>query len=215
MKALYTTLGLAIAALVAAPAGAQDERAVDTLVVEHSGQTIVILGEDGERIRILAEKDKEGGYSAWIEEGDDKGIIRRRLRTLTHPRGSVGAIEVENIELMAEDLAASLRGKSRILALGAARHNSELANQEAAARSLAMKAKLADGDEKEALTAELREALEEIFALKQELRQEEMEKLREKLAESEQELAERAEVREEIIERRLSELLGSRSKYDW
>ncbi len=215
MKALYTTLGLAIAALVASPASAQDESTPDTVVVEVAGQTIVVLGEDGKRIRIRTEKGEEGGFTAWIEEGDDKGIVRRRLRTLTHPRGPLGAIEIENVELMAEDLAASLRDRSGILALGAARHNSELAKQEAAARSLAMKARLADADEKEALTVELREALEEIFALKQELRQEEMQELREKLAEAEQEIAERAEVREEIIERRLSELLGSRSKYDW
>lgn len=214
MKTHCTTLALALAgALFAMPATAQDEQKVDTVFVDLTTKTIVLTGKDGAgtRIRILTEKGEDGGITAWIEEGDDRGIVRRRLRNVAPPDESLAIVDHH---LMTEDLLESLRVSTGRLALELG-SSSDLARREAEARSLAMKTRLAEGDEKEALTAELREALDEIFALKQELRQEKIEELREKLDEAQQELAERAELEAEIIERRLIELLGSRSKYDW
>ena len=212
MKTLYTTLALVLAgALTAMPASAQDEQAEDTVFVELTTKTLVIVGEDGDRIRIRTEEGDEGAVTTWIEEGEDGRIVRRRLQNVIRPHESLAIVEKQ---MVAEELLESLRGSTGRLALELG-SSSELAKKEAAARSLAMKIRLADGDEKEALTAELREALDEIFALKQESRQEKIQELREKLDEAQQELAERAELEEEIIERRLNELLGSRSKYDW
>ena len=82
-------------------------------------------------------------------------------------------------------------------------------------RRLAQRARRAEGEERARLEGELEEKLNEIFERKQALREERIDRLRGDLDELLDAHNERDQNRREIIERRLNELLGKTSKYDW
>ena len=72
-----------------------------------------------------------------------------------------------------------------------------------------------DSPEREALTAELRQKLEEIFSMKEENRRRETEQLEKELSKLRDQLQKREQSREQIIDRRLKELIGERQALDW
>ena len=89
----------------------------------------------------------------------------------------------------------------------------KVAELDSKSRTLAMRARTAEGAEREALEEELQELLEEIFALKQEQRDAEIASLKERYERLVAERDERASERDAIIERRYHELL--RRSLDW
>lgn len=91
----------------------------------------------------------------------------------------------------------------------------EVAEMEREARDLARKVRRADAGEREALEAELREKLNEIFDRKLELRADTAERLRERSDEETANLERRREAREDIIDRRMRTLLGEDDLLDW
>ena len=72
-----------------------------------------------------------------------------------------------------------------------------------------------EGPEREKLTADLREKLSEIFDLKQANRQEEVKALEERLTDLTAKLDERERLREDIISRRLRQLLNLQDELNW
>ncbi|MGI9174971.1 MAG: hypothetical protein ACR2GR_06600 [Rhodothermales bacterium] len=72
-----------------------------------------------------------------------------------------------------------------------------------------------DDPERKALTEELRQQLDEIFVLKEENRRRETEQLEKELKVLRDQLSKREEKREQIIERRLNELLGRPQDLEW
>ena len=82
-------------------------------------------------------------------------------------------------------------------------------------RRLAQRARRAEGEERTRLEAELEEKLREIFDRKQQLREEHIEHLREELDEALEKHNARTQDRQEIIDRRLNQLLGKSTRYDW
>ncbi|WP_457651172.1 hypothetical protein [Rhodocaloribacter sp.] len=93
--------------------------------------------------------------------------------------------------------------------------DAEMREMEREASRLAREARRAEGDEREKLEAELQEKLEAIFERKMELREKRVEKLEEALEEARTRLEERRKAREEIIQRRLRDLLGEEDLYEW
>ena len=205
MKLKHTFLCIAASAFLAASPAAAQEKPVDTLVVKSAEKTVVILAEDGDRVHVISEVDKDGKLSYWFKEIDDSPIKRRRLKGTG--RHDFGRELVDELVFDVEHLA--MKGQADAL------WRSGLAKLESEARSLSRMARRADGDEKERLESDLRDKLDELFALKQQLEEERIAELREELVEAERVHSERQQLREEIIRRRLNELLGVESKYDW
>ena len=98
---------------------------------------------------------------------------------------------------------------------GTLEQRKKLTEMETEARDLAVQARRAEGQEQKALEEALEEKLQMIFVLKLEMREASVRELRAEADEVETALAERASNREAIIQRRLDQLLGRSSKYDW
>ena len=94
------------------------------------------------------------------------------------------------------------------------KRHAEVTRMEMESRRLAVKARKAEGDERSRLEAELNDSLDKIFELKQQIREEKIEALRQQFEEVVAEHDDRQANKEEIIERRRSQLLGS-SRYKW
>ena len=86
---------------------------------------------------------------------------------------------------------------------------------ETKSRQLALRVRSAEGSARDDLEAQLLAHLHEIFTLKQEMRASEIESLQERINLATVERNERDEIRETVVSRRLNELLGRSSKYDW
>lgn len=95
------------------------------------------------------------------------------------------------------------------------KERSEIARMDMESRRLAMEIREADEADRTELERELQDLLEDLFDRKLTLRAERVEALREQLDEAEAARQERQQNRQEIIERRMKELLGERDKYDW
>lgn len=95
------------------------------------------------------------------------------------------------------------------------KERAEIAQMDMESRRLAMKIREADEADRAGLERELQDLLADIFDRKMALREERIDALREQLGEAEEARQERQQNRQEIIERRLKELLGERDKYDW
>lgn len=98
---------------------------------------------------------------------------------------------------------------------GSMRESSEIARMDMESRRLARQVRNAEGAERERLEGELEELLAEIFEKKQALRAQRIERLQDELDKLETDQRQRTSARQEIIERRLRELLGERDVYDW
>lgn len=96
-----------------------------------------------------------------------------------------------------------------------AKERMEVAQLERESREIARQLRRADGAERRELESQLRTKLDEIFEIKMRLRRERIERMEERLQEERAKLQERAEGRDEIIERRYDELLGSEDPFEW
>lgn len=198
--------------------------------------TIIIeLDDDGDRRVVvngeeLDDDEAEAYLKEWREEWGPRVYVRSPGKDRTfffrhgfdddpafHFKGMMDEPVVFDLEgfphegVMMDRLVEGLHG-----GLGRSmEERAEIARMDAASRRLAREARRAEGAERDRLEQELQEKLNEIFEKKQALRAERIERLRSELEEAEAEQAERQELRQEIIDRRLKELLGERDKYDW
>ena len=151
----------------------------------------------------------------WVTQGgDEKRVLIRTVHG-----------DDEDIHLSVDHL--GIRGSARALpsvlqeemdvlrGMTAMNTSTEIRKHEAEARKLGAEARMAEGDEQEALISELDEKLAMIFELKQQARLDRIDLLRERLAALEDEHGERQDLAEEIIRKRLDELMGRSSKFDW
>ncbi|WP_456427122.1 hypothetical protein [Rhodocaloribacter sp.] len=235
----FAALGAALM-LFAAPSFALDHAARDTITVKGSGFTVQVIdgkvfvnGEevdegaslffedddddvhvfmkskrgrfgDGNAFAFRFEPDEEREhFRAFFGDGPDVGreILRKRF---------VGPITDKQVFFFSDD--DDVFGFEDVFTEYA---DAEVREMEREASRLARKARRADDDEREKLEAELQEKLEAIFERKMELREKRVEKLKEALEEARARLEERRKAREEIIQRRLRDLLGEDDLYEW
>ena len=224
---------LLLAALVlAAPAFAQDVENRRSVVVKvGDGDPIVII--DGEQLSPEEAREYLEEHGDEIRLGDDGRsviVLQRGDRPFLRGghfmdglRGHLGDPPVFELE----DFSGAMEGlHDQARWLGehgglleqfqmSREGQAEISRLELQSRQLAREARQAEGAERERLETELRELLAEIFAKKQELRQERIERLRAELDELSEEHRDREAARREIIERRLKRLLGESDRYDW
>jgi len=180
--------------LVAQPAIAQHEHEEADSVVVEKKKEIIFLEDDGER-RV---KVRTWGDPNDIDFDIDIMTLQDEYSFLS---GSDGMIDMV------------LDGLDQATP-GLWREYSTLRQMEMETRRLARSLRMAEGDERDRQRAELQEKLQKIFDYKQQMRQERIDRLRAMLEEETEEHAEREALRQEIIERRLQELIGE-SRYAW
>ena len=241
---LSAALVLFAAPSFARPPAAMDA-APDTITVKGSGLTVQVIdgkvfvnGEEVEEGTALAFEGDDD--DVWVDDDDvhvfmskggrfhdeDAFAFRVGPGEEREPfRAFFGeGPEVER-EIRRERFAGPMRGK-KLLFIGdddderfAHRFteyaDAEVRAMEREASRLAREARRADDDEREKLEAELQKKLEAIFERKMELREKRVEALEESLEEARTRLEERRKAREEIIRRRLRELLGEDDLYEW
>ena len=219
-------LALLAVFVVARPAAAQEDVEADTIYVT-GDKTLVIVGDDGKRIIV-----RSAGDIDWPEiiTGDH---ISPHVFELNPGRWRAPRVEFRGRHFDDEDdennfvfyndllgrvdgLLADGIGDDFTVRLGdSMKERSEIRKMEAESHQLARRARRADGDERAQLEQELEEKLNEIFDRKQALREKRVEKLREEMDKALDEQNDREQNRNEIITRRLRELLGQRDRYDW
>lgn len=232
----HTLLLLALCAGLAVPAAAQG------LTIERDGSDVVLTLPDGtterftldedaplrirskngpleverDRPRAFAFRARPGDRSSAFEDLglDDEASVRRLFRAQAGDRA-------RGLDRRGADLLPGLPGFGMRGVDPETRR--AIADGERESRALARQLRRAEGDEaRDTLADELRQTLGRTFDLKQQARQErierleaEAERLRAQRAELEAETAERGEARRDIIERRRQELLGERDELDW
>ena len=217
----------------------------DTVVVkiEDGKRTVTVNGEvldDEEAEKYLDEMDvlwvdDDDGYVWRVGPrgnrfhffGDDDGAFmadfRARMKEELPQAYFFGPDDEDGNAIFLDDQLRGLRdglaafGKHGSgLTLGTSmKEHAEIARMDMESRRLAMKIREADAADRAELERELQSLLEDIFDRKLALRAERVEALREQLDEAESARQERQQNRQEIIERRMKELLGERDKYDW
>lgn len=240
---LPLTLGLLMAALLGAlPAFAQETEDRNRIVVRSAGEPdeIIIDVEGGEAIVIVDGRVLQGDAArAYLDEHDidlddpaHRGIGRRHATRLhrgePHVEGLIPRVFFEregNAPFLLEDFTEGLGAMDEVLRMempammgalrGNAQERAEIARMEAESRRMARAASEAEGTERERLERELRDHLAQIFDRKQALREREAERLREQTSKLLEEQRRREQAREDIIDRRLRQLLGERDVYDW
>lgn len=91
----------------------------------------------------------------------------------------------------------------------------EVMRMEQEARRLAREARQAEGAERQRLEAELRDHLDAIFEQKMDLRRKRVERLEAELQAQREKLDARRAARQEMIERRMRELMGASDELEW
>lgn len=223
---------LLMAALVlAAPAFAQETGTRSVVIKVGDGEPIVII--DGEQLSPEEAREYLDEHGGEIILGDDGHsiIVRRGDRPFLRGghfmddfRGQLAdppVFELEDFTGALDGLHGRLRwmgepGGVFLREFGASmEEQAEISRMEVQSQQLAREARQAEGAERERLETELRELLADIFARKQDLRQERIDRLRQQLDEMAEEHRDRESARSEIIERRLKRLLGENDRYDW
>lgn len=206
LRHMYWMTILAPAILVLAqPAAAQTDEPPDTVFVD-AGETVIIL--DGKRIVVKSMDTGEGRqFTLEKEDFDFPGMlqgdkfdfdIETHRRELAKSKDLIGSLgnQIGEMKVMMTGLEGSVRGLER------------------EAQRLARAVRSAEGDVRTRLNDELVGKLGEIFDRKQELRQERIDRLQSQLNKAVEEREERERVREEIIRRRMDQLVGN-ARYEW
>ena len=207
--------GIAVAFLavfvLARPVAAQEE--ADTIYVS-GDNTIVIMSDDGKRIIVRSADDhgdwprvfnlRPGQWRAPRVEFRGHAFGDDDFTVFSDHFGNFGNVLTGGF---GDDFTVQL-GESM-------KERTELMKMEMESQRLARRARRADSDERAQLEQELEKKLNEIFDRKQALREERVEQLREALNKALDQQNDRDQNRNEIIDRRLRELLGQHDKYDW
>lgn len=211
------------------PATAQDEADADTIWVD-GDKTIVVMSEDGRRL-VIRSADDEDGNRFFFEDRPGARVFGVRPGTFFGEEGAPRIMRFHSDRLgdLDEDLSVlddMLSGMDGVwvdrlgddfrVELGASmKERSELMRMETESQRLARRARRAEGQEKADLERELEEQLNEIFDRKQALQEERIERLRDEMDKALDRHNERDQHREEIVERRLRQLLGREDRLDW
>lgn len=206
-----------------------EDMPADTVVVQSN--KVVIKTPDGQKIYVYTDDGDTGARVFVGDPGDDHGLrmwrgvapdVRFRHFDADHPRAFVFGDDGEGFDFdfdmpEIEPLLEGLGGMRRMrLELGmSTEERAEIARMDAETHRLAREARRAEGAERQRLERELREELETIFERKLELRSKHIETLEDRLNEERETLEERRQSRNEIIERRLRDLLGEDDALDW
>lgn len=224
--------GIAVALLaafvLARPAVAQEEADADTIYVT-GDKTIVIMGDEGRRIIVRSADDTDWPNIVVDDHVDGLRTFNLRSGQWRAPRVAFRGNafgddddEANNFTVFSDyfdqfgnaiaggfgdDFAFRLRETTE--------ERNELMRMEMESQRLARRARRAESDERAQLEQELQEQLNDIFDRKQALREKHVEQLREALNKALDQQNDREQGRNEIIDRRLRELLGQRDRYDW
>ena len=218
--------------LLAGSAAAQDDTEADNIWVD-GDKTIVIMSDEGRRM-IIRSADDEGARFFFDSDDFDglrffdaePGRFGYRWRT---PKTVEFHGDIWDEDRLSENMAVleghlenlggvwtrSLGDDIRFGIAGSSKERSEVMQMEMESRRLAQRARRAEGEERTRLEDELAEKLQEIFDRKQALREEQIDRLREELDEALDKHNDRSGNRNEIIDRRMRQLLGKEDKYDW
>ncbi len=214
LRHMYWLTFLAPAILVLAqPAAAQTDEPPDTVYVD-AEETVIIL--DGKRI-IVKSMDTGEGHRFTLEREMDVDFPRIHMQGRNfHMPGRNFDIEIHKSKLRpgivkSMGIAKSMREKLEEMVMDV---DDDVRQLELEAQRLARAVRGAEGDERTRLNDELAEKLGEIFDHKQELRQEEIDRLQSQLDKAVGKREEREGIREEIIRRRMDQLIGN-SRYEW
>lgn len=222
---------------------AQETSDPDTVVVKSN--RVVLKTEDGESVVVFMSDDDEPffkhrvmspGRSVWFNSDDDTEHVFRRFEA-DHPnafffRGPDGEGDFTvDIERFGEDnvwfgeefdaLRNRLHGDviefegGRFELEGAMKERVEISRLDAESHRMARAVRQAEGAEREQLQQELEDKLEAIYERKLELRRERLEQLQQELNEQRDQIETREQARQEILERRLRELLGEPDELKW
>lgn len=218
-------------------AQAQEATAPDTIHVQ--SDTVVLRTDDGQEIVVVIgdergdrpiERRGQRPVRVWVHP-DGEGVREFRRFEADLPRRFVfrdfdheGDFSVDDFRLdfdaFAPDLDAlqeSLDFPMRGLRIEVESHKerAEIARMDAESRQLARKVRQAEGAEREQFQQELEDMLNEIYERKLALRQQRLETLEQELEAQQDQIETREQARQEIIERRMQELLGERDMLDW
>ena len=91
----------------------------------------------------------------------------------------------------------------------------KIITSEIESKSLLAKLRKSDATEKSKLKTELKKSVSQSFDLKEEIRRKEIDRLKERLADLNKKLKVRSHNKDEIVKRRLQELLGEDDYLDW
>lgn len=206
------------------------ERNQNAIVVDREGGGITIFGskdpdrnaEVVKRIdlgngmgKLLIYKGDGAGQRLVLKFSDDDDGDLGFTTVFRRPSGT--AFDKWGPDYVLSSAEATMFGNEALLSLwrGTSEQRAELTKMEAKARVLGQRVRRAEPDAREALQDELEALLREIFDHKQAMRATEISSMQDKLEEAQQSRKERESNRDEIIERRLNQLLGRSSKYDW
>ena len=226
--------GIAVALLavfvLVRPSSAQEEAEADTIYVS-GDKTIIIVDEDGERIivrgigdvdwpRIFVDDDLISPHTFRVRPGQFRmPRVEFRGRHFDDEDDDDDEQDFVFFDSFAGDLDHLLGegfGGDFTIRLGESmKERQEIRRLEMESHQLARQVRRADDDERAQLEQELAEKLNEIFDRKQALREKRVEQLREAMNKALDEQNDREANRNEIIDRRLRELLGQRDRYDW
>ncbi len=223
-------LALLVVFVVPRPAAAQEEAEADTIWVE-GDKTIVVMSDEGRKI-IIRRADGDapsiffdsdtGNFSRFFEGKPGRWRFRSGEPRVMEFHGDLFDEVGDNVTVLSDYLDnlnhvwVGRHGDDFRVELGESmKERSEVMKLEMESRRLAQQARRAEGEERARLEGELEEKLLEIFERKQALQEERIDRLRGDLDELLDKHNERDQNRAEIIERRMNELLGKTSKYDW
>ncbi len=202
--------------LSASPAASAQE-AADTLQLGND-RIVIILDEDGFVIR---DNDSDDGQQARRELRLERRKHPRGIRMMRFDRDGSDTLhfDFDHITRFAEripqDLEAYFDGLKAAPLGRAMEERSAVARMEAEAQRLSRRALRAEGAERRRIETELREHLDVLFAEKLALERKRLEHRRDRLEDEQRKLDERQQRHEEIIDRRLRDLLGERDVLEW
>ena len=172
-------------------------------------------GEDGKTVIVMRKRDSQVPLQFTVVEATAAALQRARMAEAADAqRARVQSLLLPN-RLYAERYGSDLYLRSHSGHSGTAEERRRLSELESESRTLAGKARAAKGEERASLEDELYDLLDSIFDFKQDMYFGTIEEMEEHMMTAEEALEEREENREAIIQRRLSQLLGRSSKFDW
>jgi hypothetical protein len=223
--------GIAVALLtvfvLARPAAAQEEAEADTIYVT-GDKTIVIVGDEGHRVIVRSADDLDWPHIVVDDHLDGPRTFSVRPGEWRAPRvmfrGNAfdDEDEAHNFTVFSDyfdqfgnAIAGGFGDDFAFRLRQTAQEREELMRMEMESQRLARRARRAEGDERAQLEQELQDQLNDIFDRKQVLREKRVEQLREALNKALDQQNDREQNRNEIVDRRLRELLGQHDRYDW
>lgn len=196
---------------------------VDGERVADADGRVTIETEDGERVFVHREGPMVDVRREWGEMPEGH---RRVIRRFEAEHGEAMEEAMEQVEkrlarlgdvefdLDFAPMAEHVSGMAHLLR-GEMLMNAEVRRMEREAMELARRARELEGRERQAAERELKTLLDDAFDARMEARREHLADERERLDERRRELDERARRKAEVVERRMSELLGERDLLDW